>query len=86
MPDKKLPTAVGRAFETVELTKEPPSTYPNSRNPRWIYFLKPGHSPSELLRDEAWSKLPFVDFEPYIEPTGKRDSVGRYWRLRAQYR
>jgi hypothetical protein len=82
---KALPSVVARAFATVEVTKEMPCTYPSSRNPRWIYFLKPGNQPSDLLL-RAWRKLPFVEFEPFIETTGKVDSTGRYWRLRKEYR
>ncbi len=82
--NKTLPTVVARAFASVAITNEQPCTYPDSRNPRWIYFLKPGQRNTELLL-KAWYKLPFEDFEPFIEPTGDKDSTGRYWRLRKEY-
>lgn len=81
---KTLPSLVARAFATVTVTKEQPCTYPNSRNPRWIYFLRLGHRADDLLL-RAWHKFPFEDFEPYIEPTGAKDSNARYWRLRKEY-
>lgn len=80
---KTLPSIVARAFATVSVTREQPCTYPNSKNPRWIYFLRPGYAANDLLL-RAWNKYPFADFEPYIEPTGVKDSNARYWRLRKQ--
>ncbi len=80
-----LPNKVADAFATVAVTGELPSTYP-SQNPRFIYFLRPGHKAwEEPVRDQAYDKYPFDDFEPYVEKTGKRDSVGIYYRLRKEY-
>ena len=79
---KTLPSVVAAAFATV--SEELPSTY-RSKNPRWIYFLKPGHSPDELMRDEAWDKYRFDEFEPYVEKTGEITSEAVYYRLRKEY-
>jgi hypothetical protein len=81
---KSLPKKVADAFATVAITGESPSTYP-SRNPKFVYFLRVGHRGSELMRDEAWAKYPFDEFEPYIEKTGKANSVAIYYRLRREY-
>jgi hypothetical protein len=83
MAQKSLPSKVAAAFAAVGA--ELPSTYP-ARNPRWIYFLKTGHGSYELMRDEAWDKFPFEEFEPYVEKTGKITSDTVYYRLRKQYR
>jgi hypothetical protein len=84
MMRKPLPQKVADAFATIAVTGVPPSTYP-SRNPRFIYFLRPGHRASELMRDEAWDKYPFDEFEPYIEKTGETSSVAICYRLRKEY-
>ena len=79
---KTLPSIIAAAFATV--SDELPSTYP-SKNPRWIYFLRPGHKPNELMRDEAWDKFRYDEFEPYVEKTGKITPVAVYYRLRKEY-
>jgi hypothetical protein len=83
---KALPKKVADAFATVTITGELPTTYP-SRNPRFIYFLRPGHGVwEEPVRDEAYDKFAFDEFESYIEKTGRRDSAGVYYQLRREYR
>jgi hypothetical protein len=79
---KTLPSLVAEAFATVN--EEPPSSF-RVGNPKSIYFLKPGHNPNELMRDGAWDKLPFDEFEPYVEKTGKETSDTVYYRLRKEY-
>ena len=37
------------------------------------------------MRDQAYDKYAFDEFEPYIEKTGKTHSVAIYYRLSKEY-